>query len=364
MINHYVLQNLRHRWVRTLLSAIVVGIQVMLILTVIGLSKGMLEDTAQRAKGTGADIFIKPGSSISFSTGQTSEKYVAWVAKQPHVAQAVGVLMVPTSQPFLPVNGVDIPEFRRISIGFRFIQGGMPDNPDGLIVDEYYAQQHGLHPGMKVNLVNHEWTLSGVIRGGVLAHLIVDLRRLQYLTSNAGQISQTLVKLDNPALTNEMVNDLNAKLQGRMTAISTADFVSMFNVNNLPALRAFIWVMVALAILVGFLIVFLSMYTAVVERTREIGILKALGAKPGTVIGILVREAIALAIVGCVIGVLLSFGAKGLIMSLVPASLQVANVPEWWPLAAGIAIVGALLGAIIPSMKAARQDAIEALAYD
>jgi putative ABC transport system permease protein len=106
------------------------------------------------------------------------------------------------------------------------------------------------------------------------------------------------------------------------------------------------------------------MYTAVLERTREIGILKALGAKPRVIVDILVREAIVLAVAGCLIGIVLAFGAKSLIMQLVPASLQVVTVPDWWPIAGGIALAGALLGAIYPGLKAARQDAIEALAYE
>jgi putative ABC transport system permease protein len=106
------------------------------------------------------------------------------------------------------------------------------------------------------------------------------------------------------------------------------------------------------------------MYTAVIERTREIGILKALGAKPGTVLGILVREAFVLAIVGWVLGIAFTFAARAIIMSTIPASLPVVNVPAWWPIAAAIALVGALLGAIYPGWKAARQDAIEALAYE
>ena len=62
--------------------------------------------------------------------------------------------------------------------------------------------------------------------------------------------------------------------------------------------------------------------------------------------------------------VLTAFGAKALIMSLMPASLQVITVPEWWSYSALISLAGALLGAIYPGLKAARQDAIEALAYD
>ncbi len=134
--------------------------------------------------------------------------------------------------------------------------------------------------------------------------------------------------------------------------------------NNIPQLRAFIGVITVLAIVVGFLVVFLSMYTAVVERTREIGILKALGAKPIRILDILVREAIVLAVAGCVIGIALSFGSQALVSTLMPASLHVVDVPDWWPIAAAIAIGGALLGAIYPGLKAARQDAIEALSYE
>ena len=99
---------------------------------------------------------------------------------------------------------------------------------------------------------------------------------------------------------------------------------------------------IVIAVVVGFLVVFLSMYTAVVERTREIGILKALGAKPFTILDILVREAIVLALAGCIIGIVLSFGTKAMITTLMPASLHVVNAPDWWPIAAAIAIGGSV----------------------
>jgi putative ABC transport system permease protein len=368
MINKLVFENLKHRWVRTLLSALVVGVQVMLILTLIGLSEGLLNDSAQRVKGTGADIFLKPetsGATLSLSTGQLNEKLLPLVARQPHVKQAVGVLSQSTSTTFLAVNGVNIPEFARISPGFRFLAGGPPKNdPDGLIIDTYYSREHHLRVGDPVKILNHDWHVTGIVEGGVLARLVVDLSRLQWATGNGGKLSEILVKLDDPSRTDEEVARLNDVLKGTLKAISITELASQFSIDNLPSLKAFIWVVVSLAVVVGFLVVFLSMYTAVLERTREIGILKALGAQPGTIVGILIREALVLAITGCIIGILLSFGAKTLIMSLVPASLQVITVPLWWPISGGITIVGALLGAIYPGLKAARQDAIEALAYD
>src|SRR5947208_1971956 len=143
MINKLVLENLKYRWVRTLLSGLVVGVQVMSILTLVGLSKGMLEDSAKRAEGTGADIFLKPGGTFSFSAGQVLEKFVGLVEKQPHVKRAVGVLMIP-AELITPLNGVDIAQFKALSGGFRFLSGGPPQGPDDLIVDNYYAEQNHL----------------------------------------------------------------------------------------------------------------------------------------------------------------------------------------------------------------------------
>src|SRR5437588_6813252 len=118
MINKLVFENLKHRWVRTLLSALVVGVQVMSILTLIGLSRGMLRESASHAKGTGADIFLKPDTqgTFSFSIGQLNQKFVELLAKQPHVEQALGVLMVPVEL-VTPINGVDISQFQKMSGG-------------------------------------------------------------------------------------------------------------------------------------------------------------------------------------------------------------------------------------------------------
>ncbi len=367
MINKLVIENLRHRWVRTLLAALVVGVQVMSILTLIGLSRGLLDESANRAKGSGADIFLLPDTqgTISFSTGQVNEEFVPFLQKQQHIVQAVGVLSVPVEL-ITRLNGVDFPAFEKISGGFRFVAGGPPTGANDLVVDADYAREKHLHVGDTVNLLNHNWRLSGVVEGGVLGRLVVPLTTLQQLTGNfkPARISEILVKIDNPKLTIVEVEHLNALLKGNLRAVSLADFVAQFSVNNIPALRAFIGVITGLAVVVGFLVVFLSMYTAVVERTREIGILKALGAKPLTILDILVREAVLLAVAGCLLGIVFSFAARGLVTTFMPASLAIVNTPDWYPIAGGIALVGALLGAIYPGMKAARQDAIEALAYE
>ncbi len=115
--------------------------------------------------------------------------------------------------------------------------------------------------------------------------------------------------------------------------------------------------------IVGFLVVFLSMYTAVLERTREIGILKALGASPGYIMEILLRETFLLAVAGAIAGILMSYGTQSIMHVFVP-TMPMVIVHSWWPWAALIALSGSMIGAIYPGLKAARQDAIEALSYD
>jgi putative ABC transport system permease protein len=205
--------------------------------------------------------------------------------------------------------------------------------------------------------------VCGIYEAGTLTRIVVPLDTLQDLTANIGKITMVYVKLDYPARTNEAIESLRAKLKDYQI-YSMEEYTSLFSVANVPMLKEFIWVVIGLGVLVGFLVVFLSMYTAVLERTREIGVLKALGASPGYVLNILMRETTLLALAGSVLGILLSYVTRFVITGLVPGTLIQAIVPNWWPISAGIALVGALLGAMYPGLKAARQDAVEALSYE
>jgi putative ABC transport system permease protein len=364
LINRLVFENLKHRRLRTVLSALSVGFQVLMILTVVGLSRGMLQDSVNRARGVNAEVWVKPpgATAISFSTAGMPQKMLDYFARQPHAVRVSGTVVQPIGG-INTISGIDLAEFSAVSGGFKFLQGGPFQGPDDLIVDDWYARSVNKTVGDTVQILNRDWRICGIVEPGKLARLFVQRSRLQELTGNTGKLSQVFIKLDDPANTTQVIARLKEELPD-YSIWSIDEFASLFSVGNVPALRGFIAVIIGLSVIIGFLVVSITMYTTVLERTREIGILKALGASPMNIMNILMREAILLTIAGWLIGLVLAWGATELINGTIRASLQSVIVPDWWPIVGAIALGASLLGSIYPGMRAARQDAIEALAYE
>ena len=349
---------------RTALSVLAIAVEVTMILTLVGVSYGTLDGTAQRARGVGADLMIRPpGSSIiGLSTAPMSDQLIAFVARQPHVTLATGTAVQPLSG-FDSITGLDIDAFSRMSGGFHFLEGGPFQADQDMLVDEYYAREKKLHVGDQVKLANHVWRVAGIFESGKLARMCVRLSVLQNLMGNEHRLSQIYVKTDSPEQIQPVLNGLRTKMPGYQI-YSMEEFTSLLSINSVGLLRNFIGVVIGVAVIVGFIVVFMAMYTAVLERTREIGILKAVGASPWLILDLLFRETLLLSILGTVFGILLTYGTQWLMKHAVPSSLTQETVYLWWPIAGGVAIVGALLGVVVPGIKAVRQDATEALSYE
>ena len=361
MVNRLVLENLRHRPVRTLVSAVAIGVQVTLVLTLVGLSRGMVNDMLERMRGVGADIIIRPPNSSLFSFSSSFPAGLLRVVRdRPETLMATGIFVYPIGG-VNSVTGIDLAEFNAMSGGFRYLDGGPMQGPDDILVDNYYAGKR-LHAGDAIEVMNRKWHLAGIVEQGKMSRMFVDLARLQDLTANTARLSSIYIKLRDPAQTEPVKASLKEQFEN-YPVYSMEELTSLVTEANVPMLRQFTDVVIGIGMLVGFLIVFLSMYTAVLERTREIGVLKALGASPALILNVLLRETVLLALCGSVLGVGMNYGARWLIGALVPTMID-AIVPWWWPIAAGISVVGALSGAMYPGLKAARQDVIDALAYE
>ncbi len=174
MIHRLVLENLKHRPVRTLLSAIAIGVQVTMILTLVGVSEGVLGDIAAHSRGTGADILVRPpGSSVLAFSGDMPEGIVGLIRKQPHVVQATGTKVQSVGN-FDSITGINLDEFNRMSGGFHYLEGGPFVRPDDLLIDDVYAGAHKLHAGDTWEL-GLKWHIAGVVQSGKLSHMFAKL---------------------------------------------------------------------------------------------------------------------------------------------------------------------------------------------
>jgi putative ABC transport system permease protein len=358
-------ENMLFKPMRSLLSVLLIGVPVTLILCLVGVSQGLLEDSARRTRGIGADVVVRPPntSALSLSGAPMEWKYVERLAQVPHITVATGTIMQPISNSLTLVGGVDVPTFNKMSGGFQFVEGGLFRNPNDIIVDTYYARQKNVHAGGSIELWNRRWNVSGIFEAGMLAHLVLPLNVEQEMMSSTGKISQVLLKVDRPENVQPVIAQLRSILPDN-PIYTMQELISQLTPENIGGIREFINVIIGIGLVIGFGVVCLSMYMAVLQRTREIGILKSLGATRWFILKLILVEAVLMALGGTILGIVLSFGAKWIILQLVPASIPQVIVPEWWPRTAIITLIGALLGALYPGLSAARKDPIEALAYE
>jgi putative ABC transport system permease protein len=364
LIERLIAANLTHRPVRTVLSILLIAVPVALMLILVGLSRGFIEDSTRRMRGVGADIIVRTDSGIPGQMGLTNlpQSMVAYLAKFPHVRMATGVASHLVSG-WTAVSGIDVAEFEKMSGGFVFREGHTFENPDDILLDTFYAQQVHVHTGARLKLLNRDWKVAGIVEPGKLAHLFLPLNVLQKVEGSEGKVAQIYLTVDDPANIDGVIASIQAKLP-EYKVYPLKEVVSLTSVDNIPFLRPFINVIIGVAVLIGAAVASLSMYMAIQQRTREIGILKSLGASKLLILRIILMEALFLGLGGSLLGIVFSFLGRWLLARLVPASLPQAIVPEWWPIAGAIAMSAALLGALYPGSLAAQQDPIEALAYE
>jgi putative ABC transport system permease protein len=365
VIQKLVWENVKHRPLRTILSALLIGIPVTLVLTLAGLSKGMIEDNNKRIRGVGADIVIRPKDSnfMDLGTQGMNDKIVNLVRRQPHVKLATGILVHHLGGMFTSVAGIDLNEFNAMSGGMEYVAGGPFRGPDEVILDDFYAKEQNKHVGAELEVLHQKMRVTGVVKSGKLNRVFMDLRSLQNLVGSRNGVNIIYIKVDTPKNIKTVIDELKAQLVD-YPIYSMDEATALYSYDSLPQLRMFSDIVVGIAIFIGFAVVCLSMYMAVLQRTREIGILKSLGASRWYVLSIILREAVLLALVGTILGIGMSFGAKWTIQTFAPASFPPAVDPSWWPIAAVIALIGAVLGALYPGMHAAGMDPIEALSYE
>jgi putative ABC transport system permease protein len=366
MMNKMIVANLAHRPVRSLISIVAIALEVTLILLIVGLCLGLLNDSRQRQAGIGADVVVMPPGS-SFIVGLTgspmSIKVGNLLAKIPHVVTVAPVVQSVSTQGAIEViAGIDPETYQRLSGPFRYLQGGPFQSPSDCLVDEIFARSHHVKAGDSIEILNNKFRVAGIVEPGKGARKFLEIGVMQDLIGAQGKATLFYLKLDSPANADQVVDDIKQAGMDRYVVTSMAYYLSMMTTSNYPGVSKFIDFVIAISVIIGFIVIFQAMYTAVMERTREIGILKSLGASKFYIVNVILRETVLLAIAGIILGVVFSLTVRAGIDRR--STLRVIVTGGWIVKATIIAIVGAILGALYPAYKAAQKDPIDALAYE
>lgn len=367
-MNKLVFANLLHRPLRSIISVLAVAIEVVMILSIVAVFMGMLDDQKERTNGIGADLMVSPPNT-SFMNGVSgapmSIKLTDVFRRMPHITVASPVITDFNMSGSVEIlYGIDYASFHALK-PFFFLSGGPFQGPYDVIVDDVFARsKNGYHVGDTIEIKNHPFRICGIVVSGKGGRRLVPIDTLGQLIGSEGKATVIYLKSDDPANDELIRNEIHATKGLQDYQVRTmADIISLYTPSRFPGFDLALNVVISIAVVVGFLVIFQSMYTAVLERTREIGILKSMGASKGTIVSVVLRETAMLAVAGVVVGIAATFGVREM-LHLKFSTFSFEMTASWIGWGALIAFSGAIGGALYPAWMAARKDPIDALAYE
>ncbi|MBF6612517.1 MAG: ABC transporter permease [Chloroflexi bacterium] len=353
-------RNLLQDKIRLALSVLGIALAVMLILVLSGFLDGVYRQAASYLNNTpGSVVVVQDGVSNFYATTSLLPSGTLEATRK---AEGVAGIIPVTSQ--IVIFEMHGRKQAAQVVGYDPALGGGPWSlaegqgiqGDGeLVVDRVMAEAHGIKIGDRLTLLGREFTVVGSSKETAMwaaSVLFVRKSALESLLKAPGATSMLLVNpsggITPEALRDRLRSDLpgtNVLLKSEVIANDKQLFARIYNGPLL--------LMVAIAFLVGALVVGLVIYTATVERQREYGALKAIGAANRVLYKVVTAQALVASVTGSVLGVALAFAVGQLIMALRPQFL-VAIEPGVvaWALVAGL--VMALLGALFPARTVAR----------
>jgi putative ABC transport system permease protein len=372
-MNKLIFANLLHRPMRSIISVLAVAIEVIMILSIVGIFMGMLNDQKQRTNGIGADLMLLPSNASMFNgLGSPSMpvKDEEVLLRLPHVkVVSPAIEKITTSGSVEILYGIDYDTFDALK-PFVFLSGSRFKGPYDAIIDDVFAgsknpaTEKPYVVGDTVKILNQPFRVSGIVEPGKGGRKLIPLDTLAQLMDADDKASVFFIKCDNPANDDTVMDEIHSTHGFGSNTLTTVDsWLDQMTPSKIPGFNLALEVITGIAVVIGFLVIFQSMYTAVLERTREIGILKSMGASKPTIVSVVLRECAVLAAAGVVVGIGGTYGVRFIMAHFFP-TMHFEISGFWIGLGAVIAFVGSICGALYPAWMAARKDPIDALAYE
>jgi putative ABC transport system permease protein len=366
-MNNLVLSNLTHRPVRTVVSIMGTAVGVLLIVFTVGLAHGMLHEHGKRDANIQAEIIVRASGSIGLGGSDP------WVLPVSHArelaaiegvrgAVALGQALDKSDGPFGSrfLDGISYDEYADL-VGIKIREGSKLTGGLQAIVDPVWVKEHkGKGVGSTIQLFERNFTIVGVYEPPGGARVKIPLATMQEQFGTPDRATAIFVGCKNPAEQDAVAARIKARFPDEQL-IFTRDLPELY-ASGLPALNVFLKVVIGVSAAISMLVILLAMYTTVTERTRQIGVLKALGMSKSKIAWVIEQEAIVVSLLGVIVGILITMGARFVLTHL--TTLRVEIEPLWIFISLSVGLLGGTLGALYPAVRAARQDAVDALSYE
>jgi putative ABC transport system permease protein len=359
----FVWKNLRRRKLRTSLTLCGIGMAIGAFIGLVGFSNAFEQAWMKMYSASGTDIAVIQQTFLNTSLDESATEKVRAL---PIVAQATPVIY----------NVMDLtPEINALAYGWKadsyelqslqMLSGRtFRDGQAEVILGELLAQNLHKSVGESLEIQGSPFTVSGIFHGPSALEagaVILPLDQLQQLSSLQGKVSTIHVRLK-PA-----PQGAEAQIEAALPGLRAVPAEERASNNQFVRLaHASAWGTSSIALVIGILGIANTMAMSVFERTKEIGVLRALGWKRWHVLLLIQLEAVALGLLGGLVGILLGFGALR-VLAMLPQtgnSVVVSVHPQLLFEALGIAVLAGLLAGLLPAWRGAQLSPVEALHHD
>lgn len=373
---------------KTRSSLAIVGIAIgIMVIVALGMITGGLENSTQSTlKAGSAEITVSQAGSSDIQSGQTiNQSYVNDLLPLSGVKSTAGILRATntssggsslssnTSQGGgfggLSITGIDSDKLSLLGIDSVNGTAFTNDSTGEVIIGKTEAESLNKTIGDSINLFGQNFTIKGTFETGNFMMdngIVMSLSTLQNLTSNQNKVSSILVKVTDNANVTTVSNTIQDSYPNQLSTSTAADQANRIN-QGLGFINTASWAISLLAIFIGAVGVINTMIMTVYERTREIGVLKAVGWKDIRILSMILGESIVLTLLAFVAGTLIAVVGVEVLLTLIPS---VGNVitPSFsiyiFLRAFAVALVVGIIGGLYPAYRASRLSPTEALRYE
>jgi putative ABC transport system permease protein len=359
-MDNLVLSNILYRKTRTITTMAGVALGVVLVVLTVGITHGFLNEQGRRNSAITAEIMVgAPGTTFGLSLNPTLSLPLSRVQEIRSIEGVLDAVPVGQNLQGRMVDGIDYESFTRVS-GLRVVEGRPFNAADEAIIDRQQAANRKLKVGDEYEIFSRRFRIVGIYEPESLARIKIPLQTMQELLNRRDLCSMILIRVADTSRQDEVAARIKERYpdHGVMLTRNLPILIS----QGTPALQTFLKVVVALSIIVSSLVILLTMYTTVTERTRQIGVLKSLGASKLWIASEIEKEALLISSLGVLAGFALSVVGKLIITRLTNMNVELEAVWLFYALVLGM--LAGVMGALYPALRAANQDPVKALAYE